>query len=162
MGAVNFRTSDIVTLATLPEAAYFEALAGDLNPDIINAATPWVPVEDLYDAARDILSKYGFYYYHIEIRPGYYEGFSIDIENNFSYCYTDYDDKLEAQKELTQLKRCLLELAAAGLVSCHPGWCTGYAGPDQTKKDIINGIKNEREYIKIIPTWYQLKRAGEV
>lgn len=140
MGTVNFRTSDIVTLATLP---------GD-------------PVADLYDAARDILSDYGFYYYHIEIRPGYYEGFSIDIENNFTYCYQDYTDKQEAQKELTQLKRCLLELAAAGLASCYPGWCTGYAGPDQTKEDIINGIKSEREYIKIIPTWYQLKRAGEV
>ena len=114
MGTVNFRTSDIVTLGTLPEAAYFEALAGDLDPELLPAATPWDPVADLYDAARDILSKYSFYYYHIEIRPGYYEGFSV------------------------------------------------YAGPDQTKKDIINGIKSEREYIKIIPTWYLLRVTGEV
>lgn len=161
MGSVNFRTSDIVTLGTLPEAAYFEALEGGLDPDLLPAVTPWDPVEDLYDAARDILSNYNFYYYHIEIRPGYYEGFSIDIENNYTYCYSDYNDKKEAQKELTQLKKCLLELATAGLVSCYPGWCTGYAGPEKTKTDIIEAIKSEREYIKTIPTWHLLKIAGE-
>lgn len=162
MGTINYRTSDIVTLGTLPEEAYFQALAGDLGPGLLPAVTPWDPVEDLYDAARDILSRYGFYYYHIEIRPGYYEGFSIDIENNYTWAYEDFTQKREAQKELTQLKKCLLELSAAGLVSCYPGWCTGYAGPDQTKTDILEGIRSEREYIKTIPTWYQLRVAGEV
>lgn len=55
-----------------------------------------------------------------------------------------------------------LRYLSAGLVSCYPGWCTGYAGPDQTKTDILEGIRSEREYIKTIPTWYQLRVAGEV
>lgn len=160
MRAVNFRTSDIITLGTLPDAAYFEALDGGLDPELLQAVTPWDPVLDLYDAARAILSKYNFYYYHIEIRPGYYEGFSIDIENNYSYCYSNYNDKKEAQKELTQIKKFLLELSAAGLVSYKPG--AGYAGPDQTKKEIIEAIKSEREYIKTIPTWYLIRVAGEL
>ena len=144
MGTINFAKSEIVTLGTLPGSAYLEA------------------EDDLYSAAREILSNYYFYYYHIAIKPGYYEGFYIDIENNFSYCYQDYDEKREAQKELTQLKKCLLELAATGLASCYPGWCTGYAEPDQTKTDILEGIKSEREYIKTIPTWYNLRAAGEI
>ena len=114
--------------------------------------------EDDRTNIESILSRYSFYYFHVTIKAGYYEGFSLDIENNFSVAFDGWEDKRAAQKEITSLKQCLLECAGSGLVACYPGWCTGYEDYNGTCKAIAAAIKDMREEVKITPTWLQYER----
>ena len=119
-------------------------------------------IDSYYESDRenieDILSRYSFHYFRVTIEYGYYEGFSLDIENNFSVAFDSWEDKRAAQKEITSLKQCLLECAGCGLVACYPGWCPGYEDYKGTCKAIAAAIKGMREEVKITPTWLQYER----
>lgn len=168
MGAINYYTSDYITLGIKPYNArdferdeYFmqevktnvDEYGGTLEEYIHDE------IQSNYEADEStvscILEKYSFYYYHVVVKPGYYEGFTIDIENNFSVAYDSWEDKREAQKELTQLKKCLLECAKVGLVKCCPGWCTTYYNYEETCKAINKTIKEMQNEVKHIPTMAQ-------
>lgn len=110
-------------------------------------------IDDLHFEIKSILDNYYFYYYHVTIEPGYYEGFYINIENNFPVCFDDSNEKREAQKEITQLKRFLLECIAAGLVKYSPGWCTGYSTEEETIKAIKEAVKELRQEVRDTPTY---------
>lgn len=144
MGAVNYSTSDYITLAV---KLY------DLDP---------LELEDAYTADREnvgyILSRYNLYYFHIAVKPGYYEGFSLDIEYNFPVAFDNWEEKREAQKEVTQIKRLLMECAGVGLVQCTPGWCTSYSDYTGTCKAISASVAEMRNDIKTTPTWAQYER----
>lgn len=105
------------------------------------------------------LKTHSFYYFHVVIKPGYYEGFTLDIENNFPVCYDSWEDKRAAQKEITELKQFLIDCAGLGLVKCSLGWCTGYSDYKGTIKAIKAAIKEMREEIKTVPTWAQYERS---
>ena len=94
------------------------------------------------------------------IKPGYYEGFTLDIENNFSVAFDGWKDKRAAQREITILKKCLIECAGAGMVQCSPGWCTGYNDYEGTCEAIGAAIKDMREDVKNTPTLAQYARAN--
>lgn len=121
-------------------------------------------IKTCYDADNDnvitILEKYSFYYFHVAIKPGYYEGFTLDIENNFSVAFDGWEDKRAAQREITSLKKCLLECAGVGMVQCSPGWCTGYNDYKGTCKAIGTAIKAMRDEVKNTPTWTQYERES--
>ena len=138
MGAVNYGTSDYINIGLNVDAGLDE----------------W-EVEQIRDEVQGILNKYGFYYFHVAIKPGYYEGFYIDIENNFPVCFDWYEEKRDAQKELTQLKMALFECVGAGLVQYSPGWCTGYYTQAETVENIKATIKSSRDEVKNIPTYKQ-------
>lgn len=171
MGAVNYFTSDYITMGVPLLSAY------DLenDPDFMEEARKEVKeysgtVEEVIsnyisgsyadnlDNVKIILSRFSFWYYHVTIKPGYYEGFTLDIESNFPVAFDSWEDRREAQKEITQLKRFLLECAGVGLVQCFPGWCTGYEDYKGTCKAIEAAVKAMREEVKIIPTWKQYER----
>lgn len=141
MGAINYGLSDIINLG--------------ININKLNEED-FDEVRYIYDDIKNILDDYNFYYYHVVIKEGYYSGFYLDIEANY-YIYDSYLDKIDAQKELTQLKKFLLECAGAGLVVYTPGWCTGYYNFIDTKNAIKEAIKNERAVIKGAPTDYTYK-----
>jgi hypothetical protein len=150
MGAVNYKTSDYITIGyntnniDYDDEFYFEF------------------IQDEYEQIKYILEKENFYFFHVTVEPGYYEGFTIDIENNFSYCFNDYLEKLDALKETTQLKKFLIEIVNDfNMVACYPGWCTGYSDYKTTLKEINNAIRELKSEIKTTPTWYTLKKAGE-
>lgn len=150
MGAVNYRTSDYITLAA-PDYS-------DLEPE---------EAQDSQECDREnaeyILKRYGFYYFHVSIIPGYYDGFSIDIENNFPVAFDFWQEKREAQKEITRIRSCLEELAGVGLVKCSPGWCTSYGDYKSTLAAIREAVSIMREEVKATPTWAQYMRdCGEV
>lgn len=169
MGAINYFTSDYITLGVKPydtddyikDNDFMDFIREEWNVntedenEVLNAVNEQINTD--YEADREnaesILNKYGFYYYHIAIKPGYYEGFTLDIENNFGVAYDDYIEKREAQKEITQLKNCLLELAGVGLVACSPGWCTGYADYNGTLEAIKEAIQEMRQEARTTPTW---------
>lgn len=143
MGAINYKTSDYVTLAYKPE-----------EDDFLE--------EECYREVEEVFNNYSFYYFHITLKIGYYEGFSIDIENNFSIFFEDADEKQEAQKEITQIKAFLMDCMNCGLVSTVPGWCVTYKDFKDTKADILKAIKDMRAEVAGTPTYYTLKAKGEI
>lgn len=151
MGAVNYFTSDYITMGLRP---YDTDENNNIDYDEINYC---------YEADRENieneLGKHNFYYYHIVIKPGYYEGFTLDIENNFPVALDGWEDRKAANKEITEIKQFLIDCAGLGLVKCSPGWCTGYADYNGTIKAIKEAIKEMRLELSTIPTWLQYNRG---
>lgn len=176
MGTINYFTSDYITLGVKPyetdnyikDNDFMDFIKEEWNVntedenEVLKAVNEHINTN--YEADREnaenILNKYDFYYFHVVLKPGYYEGFSLDIENNFGVALDGWEDRREAQKEITQLKNCLLELAGVGLVACFPGWCTGYKDYNETIKAIKEAIKEIREECKTIPTWKQYQKEA--
>ena len=172
MGAVNYFTSDYITMGLKPydlddftsDQEFMEEVQKEVDEyggtveeavyDYINTC-----YEDDEANIEAALKAHNFYYYHITIKPGYYEGFTLDIENNFPVAFDTWEDKRDAQKEITEIKAFLLECAGLGLVQCSPGWCTGYNDYKGTVKAIKAAIKEMREEARNIPTWGQYERS---
>lgn len=147
MGTINYKTSDYITIGYNCNNIDYD----DFYNDIIS---------DYYDQVCYTLKKYHFYYFHVNIEPGYYEGFSINIECNYSYCFDSYEDKKEAQKEITEIKQFLLEcINDFECVAVYPGWCTGYADYKTTLKEVNDAVREMRATVKNIPTWYKLQQS---
>ncbi len=174
MGAVNYFTSDYITMGIKLYSTYdfesdrdFMEMAQEYIDECGGTLESWINnyintcYEDDTLNVSAILKKYSFRYYHVAIQPGYYEGFTLDIKNNFSVAFFDtWKDKREAQKEITSLKKCLLDCAGVGMVQCSPGWCTGCNDYKGTCKAIEAAIKVMREEVKNTPTWAQYERES--
>lgn len=173
MGAINYFTSDYITMGVKPYDAsdlendnnFMEELQNEVNEyggTIEEALNNYISAcyESDYENIECELNKHNFQYYHITIKPGYYEGFTLDIENNFPIAFDGWEDKREAQKEITEIKQFLIACAGMGLVKCSPGWCTGYSDYNSTIKAIGEAIKEMREESRAIPTWAQYCREG--
>lgn len=173
MGAINYFTSDYITIGLKPydtidlenDSEFMEELQNEINEyggTLENALNDYISIcyESDYSNIEYALKKYSFYYYHVTIEPGYYEGFTIKIENNFPIAFDNYEDKKEANKEITQLKLFLIECARLGLVECFPGWCTGYSDYKNTIKAINIAAQAMREEVKTIPTWNQYNKGA--
>lgn len=174
MGAINYYTSDYITLGIKPydpedllnDSDFMQFIKEEWKINIDNEAELYQAIQDQIEEnyscdlenVKTERAKYSFWYYHVTIKPGYYEGFTIDIENNFGLAYDDYISKREANKEITLLKQFLIKCAGYGLVACSPGWCTGYKDYIGTLKEINAAIKEMRKEVKIIPTWKQYER----
>ena len=174
MGAVNYSTSDYITMGLKPydvddithDSDFMDFIRDEWGVDITdqeavyNAACDEISAyyESDYENIEFELNKHNFHYYHIAIKPGYYAGFTLDIENNYGLAYDSWEDKREAQKEITEIKQFLIACAGMGLVKCSPGWCTGYSDYNGTIKAIGVAIKEMREESRAIPTWAQYCR----
>lgn len=168
MGAVNYFTSDYITLGIKPydyndfenDSELMEEIReqGCNAQEYINDLIASYYEDDFANIEHE-LNKYSFYYFHITIKPGYYEGFTLDIENNFPVAFDGWEDKRDAQKEITVIKQFLIDCAGMGLVQCFPGWCTGYSDYKSTVQAIKAAVKGMREVVKSTPTWTQYERA---
>lgn len=156
MGTVNYRTSDYITVG-------LEPYAYDMYTDENGKTDYDARDSDMYwdmEHIKELLSRYTFNYFHVVIVPGYYEGFSIDIENNYSVCYDCWQDKREALKEATRIKQFLLECVEACCCVCSPGWCTSYKGYSDSIQAVKKAIRVIKEEIKNTPTWLYCERMG--
>lgn len=173
MGTINYFTSDYITLGIKPySVANFEDDVDFMNEIRENVEEYGGTVESeineyVANCYKDdefntklILLTYDFYYFHVTIKQGYYEGFTLDIRNNCTVYFDNWQDKRNAQKELTKLKKCLLECAGVGLVQCSPGWCTSYNDYKGTCKAIEAAIKEMREEVRNTPTWRQYNKEA--
>lgn len=144
MGSINYKTSDFITLGyNCNNIDYDDEFYNDL-------------ISDLYDQIKYRLKQERFYYFHVTLDPGYYEGYSINIEFNYSICFDDWMDKQTAQKEITKIKAFLLEcINEFECVAVYPGWCTGYADYNKTLKELAAAIREMRETVKQTPTYNQ-------
>lgn len=149
MGAINYGCSDIINIGVNP--AIYDNMSEDereisQNDDFLNA--------------EYIVQKYDFCYLSVCVKSGYYDGFYISIEDP-GYMYFDCkEEKREFIRELTQLKKMLLELAGIGLVRYSPGWCTGY----YTERETVRAIRDAIRYAKLtansIPCYRTWERMG--
>lgn len=168
MGTINYSTSDYITMGIKPydieDYINDESVIEDANEnnESVEDYSKWLIDSDYECDKTNIeyeLNNHSFHYYHIVIKPGYYEGFTLDIENNYPVAYDDYTDRKEANKEITEIKQFLIDCAGLGLVACSPGWCTGYSDYKGTIKAIKEAIKEMRTEVKTIPTWKQYERG---
>ncbi len=141
MGAVNYGTSDYITLGL------------DLS-----RVEEQDDQEYFMEKVQEILDRYSFYTFHVVLKNGYYEGFYIDIETNFPIYFNDYVEKQEAQKDVTQLKLALLECLQFCVVECSPGWCTGYSTEAETISAIKKVVVDMRGEIRTTPTYRQFEK----
>ena len=107
--------------------------------------------EDMLFQAKVILKKYSFEYFKVKIEYGYYYGFYLDIEDEYTW-FNTYEDKLNAIKELSNIKRLIIELLELGLVNYSAGWCTTIYKYKEYKKEILKelneSIKEQKELVK--------------
>ena len=167
MGTINYKTSEYITLSIKPydtddirQGIIDDNTSGEYDGLTVDQVTDDIIYNETlnyYDAdamnAQSIIDKYHLWYFRVAIEPGYYEGLSIDIENNFPVCFDDYIEKKEAQKEVTQLKQLLLDLAGVGYVQTFPGWVTGYNDYKNTLNGIKKAIKDIRQEVTTTPTY---------
>lgn len=148
MGSTNYGKSEYITLG-------IRSYDNSVNYDDISAC-----YDADYSNIEYLISKCNFYYFHIEIKPGYYDGFYLDIENNYPVAFDCFEDKRDAQKEITDIKSFLIDCAGCGLVAVSPGWCTGYADYKGTISAIKKAVSEMRETVKSTPTWRQYNRTA--
>ena len=150
MGAINYKTSDFITLG-------YNTNNIDYNDEFYDEL-----INEEYEGIKYLLEEENFYYFHIVLEPGYYEGFTIDIEHNFSYCYDDYLDKLQALKEITRIKNFLLYIVNNfNINAVYPAWCTAYADYKNTIEEINAAIEEMKSSVKNTPTYHILRMRGE-
>ena len=151
MGAINYKTSDFITIGYNCEYIDYDDM---FYNDII---------QDYYEQVNYLLKKQNFYYFHITLEPGYYAGYSIDIEFNFSYCLDNYEEKRAALKEITQIKKFLFHIVDNyNICACFPGWCTRYADYKETITGINEAIKTMRQEVRTTPTYYTLNSENAI
>lgn len=138
MGAINYGSSDYINLGL------------NLNLDIYQ---DFDAVQILAEDVENIIYNKHLQYFTVDIIPGYYEGFYLDIEYKDETFY-NYEEKKDAQKEITKIKQMLYFLSDMDIVEYTPGWCTGYATQQETRKYIANAIKQMRQDVKDTPTKY--------
>jgi hypothetical protein len=150
MGTINYGTSDFITIG-------YDCSVIDYDDKYHHEI-----IQDNYDQIAYRLKDYRFYYFNVKLEPGYYEGYYINIEFNYSLCLDDYHDKRAAQKEITLIKRFLLEcINDFDCVACYPGWSTGYDTYNASLKELDDAIYLMRETVKQTPTYRQfIKNNG--
>lgn len=153
MGAINYFTSDYITVGY--NLSNIDYSVDDFSFDNI--------VQDDYYQVEYRLNQQNFYYFNVTLEPGYYDGFSIDIEFNFGWCFDSYTDKKDALKEITQIKKFLIEcIQDYNCCAVAPGWCTSYYNYKESLQKLNDAIKEMRATVNSTPTFYKLRAAGEI
>lgn len=96
----------------------------------------------------EALDKYNLYYFEIIIKMGYYDGFYLELnEKNTKWVYNNTKEKNEVIKELTLIKKCLIEIVKSEHCwGCYPSWIYNRLDTADTIKQIkaiIKELKNE-------------------
>ena len=132
MGAINYGTS-----------TYLCSLGYNLNNDVADYEEAQNDQFWTAEEVKDYIDELSLCYYNIDIKPGYYEGFYLDIRDINGDYHAD-EDKQERVEELHKIGRALIYLTNHfNLVNYAPGWCTGYATTDSTIRYIKQAVKRE-------------------
>lgn len=172
MGAINYGTSDYITLGLKPydtddfysNKCFMDEIEKEIKEyggTIEEAIADYIDTcyESDYENISFALSKQNFKFFKIEIKHGYYEGFYLDIKEDLPIYFDCWQEKAEAQKEISEIKKFLIECVGMGLVSVRPGWCTSYGTYKGTLKEISFAIKTMRAEVKCVQTYLQYCKA---
>lgn len=178
MGTINYGTSEYITMGIEPTDAasiladadfceWLEEQGIEPNDDLGSEAYERAAdlareydEDDYYNTKRVLEDFERLTYYHITAKPGYYAGFYIDIEDNYGIAFDSWEDRREANKEVTKIKKLLLDLCDCGLCSVWPGWCTTYRDRAGTLEDIAEAVQEMRDSIRNKPTWRQYEQRS--
>lgn len=143
MGTINYKTNKYVTLALNTSCLYEEEITEEEFSDTELF---------IYEETQEIINKYKFEYFDVQVKGGYYDGFYIDFD--FKRDYIDcYKERQLMQKEITQLKKLLFELIDYELNVCCPGWVTTWLDCKNSKEAVNKAIKTIRKEAKEIEIW---------
>lgn len=154
----NYIMSDYITIA-------FDLNLGDrcnyIDDDKESEENQNVNVEFSRKETEYILNCYKLgKFFDLYIKSGYHKGFTICIENLLPSVFKSYEQKQEAQKEITLVKKCLIRLVKeCGLLEYYPYWRMGYATKDETLQDINEAIKVMRKEVDESLTEYQYHKS---
>ena len=99
-------------------------------------------------------------FFDLYIKSGYHKGFTICIENLLPSVFKSYEQKQEAQNEITLIKKCLIKLVKeCGLLEYYPYWHMGYATKEETLQDINEAIKAMRKEVNESLTEHQYYKS---
>ena len=132
MGTINYGTSKFITVGLNPN--FYEDTEGE-NGEIIEGSR-YELMEDMrrytehYFGELDLSENEAF---KVSIESGYYEGFYINITDEWLY-FDDEDDRNKGRKELEKIFEFLNVVVDNGLTVCYPGWCTKYLDYTESKK----------------------------
>ena len=144
MGTINYKTNKYITMGIRPYDVDDFTDENEIDYDLIS-----IYYDDDRANVQEIIDRYAFNQFSLSIEPGYYEGFTLDINYDFlDFLWFDEEERQEALQEVEQLKKCLVECAGIGLVACFPGWCTGYRDYNGTLEEIQAAIDNIIDDIK--------------
>lgn len=167
MGTINYGTSEYITIGYKPldrfdlekDPEFMDYMldeAREVDMDLDDYISEWLynRQEDMWSNVKIILeTKYDFYYFKVEVEPGYYDGFSIQISRE-TPCYMELWEKDAAYGEIKELEKFLTECVKDfGLVECYPGWGTSYESADKSVIDIAVAMAKAREDILAVPIW---------
>lgn len=148
MGTINYGTSNYITLG-------YNCANIDYEEDFYNDY-----INDLFYQIQYRIKKEDFRYFDIEVKPGYYEGFYINIDFDFLF-FDTWEEKHLAQKEITKIKAFLIEcIEDFECVAVYPGWCTGYADYKTTLEETAAAVVEMRGTVKNTPTYQQYIKRG--
>ena len=143
MGTINYKTNKYITLALKTDFLYEEDYDEEESGDIIYF---------IYEETKEFINKYNFEYFDINIVDGYYEGISIDFDFKKDYIDCCKERQL-IQKEITQLKKLLIELIDYEFNVCFPGWVTTWLDYEKSKEAVKEAIKTIRKEAKNFEIW---------
>jgi hypothetical protein len=138
MGAINFGTlTNKSRLALVNEQ---ETNNGDYYDDFYF---------ELEEVDETIKNK-NFYYFNLLIKYGYYNGFYLKLEDdNTKYIYENTKEKQEVLKELTQIKKILVDFVKNGFLwGCYPSWVYSKLEKKETLTELRKIIKELKEETK--------------
>lgn len=158
MGAINYGTSDIITVGyrntdyypsqeeiqeeiDANNCSYEEAMQLCFESNSVN-------MSDDYMSCCDCMPK-DLNYYSIEVKNGYYDGFYICIKRQIEE-FDYYKDKIDIQKEITAIKNYLIRICKFFFMRVvYPSWVTSYEDSlEDSIYKIEEAIKKERETVK--------------
>ena len=164
MGAINYKTIEYITMGVDIPAIEKSAEAYRKEYQENAAENGYIltdyeaeeeikenDINSLYEAAAEVLKKYDFYNFKVEIEPGYYEGFFIDFRTWFD-CTLYEEEREEIKAEIQEVKKMLIDFKNIGLRACCPSWCTGYYTEEETTGKIEEAIKGIEKELATIPT----------
>ena len=134
MGTINYGTSKFITIGLNPDnfedyvdedGKVYEGSRYELMDDV----RQWI--ENLFEESgvKDNSA------YAVKIESGYYEGFYINITDEYLY-FDDEEDREEARQELENVFSFLNGAVDKGLCVVHPSWATSYLDYMQSKEEL--------------------------
>lgn len=132
MGTINYGTSHFITVGL--NTWDFED--GIDDEGFVVEGSRYDLMDDIRTGIENLLEDSGIKddsAYNVKIESGYYEGFYINITDEYLY-FDDETDREEAREQITAIFDFLYKAVDEGLCVVYPGWVTKCLNYEDSKK----------------------------
>ena len=169
MGTINYKSGDIITLGLNMDYEADESAVNDLIENYgyskeeaenferdMYVSDAEEEVKKILDDINEEIEKLGYFeeWLNIKFDYGYYEGFSVTVNKNYTLDKKDVfrvveEDKEEIYKVLEIARKGMKRLTDTYLDVCYPWWCTRFEeGREANHKAIDEAIDKAIEEVK--------------